>query len=203
MKILHAIALAPAFCLASHANAQSFNIDFVFSGGTLPASSFGGDAGQPGIWSEETAGGTGFMTDITGTLTSATFNGGGFNEFLGGGDPIFEDLFRDRAQFDQTWDFVISDLAPGPYEFWLYAGPNGSGDFSITTDGVTTNQSSVSALSSTKFDLTVTSGNPVTFQSLSSAGDEGVAGLQIVLVPEPTSLALLGLGGLLVARRRR
>ncbi|MEM6257042.1 MAG: PEP-CTERM sorting domain-containing protein [Planctomycetota bacterium] len=204
MKSATALAAVSAFCFASSATAQSFNIDFSFIGsGTLPASSFGGGANQPGMWTEETAGGTGFMTDINGNLTGATFNGGGFNEFLGGGDPIYEDLFRDRAAFDQTWSFVITDLQPGRYLFWLYGGPNGSGEFSITSNGLTENRTDVGAQSFNEYLVDVTAGNPVTFQSLSSAGDEGVTALQIVQIPEPSSLALLGLGGLIVCRRHR
>ncbi|MEM9479698.1 MAG: hypothetical protein AAGA58_08605 [Verrucomicrobiota bacterium] len=180
----------------------AFNIDFVFTGGTIPSSTFGGDAGQVGIWSTETAGGTGNMTDILGVVTSTTFNGGGFNEFVGGGDPLYEDLFRDRAAFDQVWQFEILNLDPGEYMFWLYAGPSGSGEFSVESDSVTTNYSSISALTSSAIPVTVTAGNRVFFLSDSSAGDEGVAALQIVPIPEP-SIAALSLIALPLALRRR
>lgn len=39
--------------------------------------------------------------------------------------------------------------------------------------------------------------------NLDALGNDGISAIQIVEVPEPGSLALLGLGGLMIARRRR
>ena len=171
--------------------------------------------------------------DITVTLTDLEFNRGYNNgtgagtDFTGTDlDAMYADiLFRNDA--GQTIDIIISGLDAGTFQFTthhLIASPSpGTFDF-IVTDSTGTSTLGNYAMGTGSVGASPTF-NPtvITFQVVSNGVDDivlqmdattlsnggntggwfGVNGMEIGAIPEPSSFALLGLGGLALLRRRR
>ncbi|HYD02107.1 MAG TPA: right-handed parallel beta-helix repeat-containing protein [Phycisphaerales bacterium] len=118
---------------------SGFNIDFNLTAGTgsgVPASTFGGAAGQPGVWNSVGTGGvvTATAVPIVGVdgVSTATFNMlftgsnlatiGTTNANTSGDHERLLDDILDLGGAGRTFTVVVSGLAPGVYEVYTYAG---------------------------------------------------------------------------------
>ncbi|XAL99122.1 PEP-CTERM sorting domain-containing protein [Phycisphaeraceae bacterium D3-23] len=127
-------------------------------------------------------------------------------------------LLADFADTDPVITFAnVNDHAADGYTVIVYYGNNEwnfNGGGTLDVNGSTQTIASNDAFSATGYVLndgsnqsnyavfTGISGDTLTV-SLDAAGNDGISAIQIVDIPEPGSLALLGLGGLLIVRRRR
>lgn len=105
---------------------------------------------------------------------------------------------------DQNYESVFANYV------YNRVGDNGApntGSSTLTilgTAGVSLAQTNVAATGSTAPSLGVLAGETVIFRITGAGGGEASGNFQIdAVIPEPSSLALIGLGSLLVARRRR
>lgn len=218
-------ALATFSSLVHVAAAQAFNIDLNFfgapaeGGGGVPSPAFGAAANQPGVWNGIDASGTGqvLLSNLNGSPSSVVFAGpiGGvsnaFNNPNVTGD--FALLLNDgRFVHDDIWSFF--GLANGRYRLFTYA---------VRPSGVVTNTmvTVAGALSPVQIVSGPIGGNEfilgrthslheidVSNGSISVRVQEGassayVNGFQLVAVPEPSLLAVLGIGSLAMLRKRK
>lgn len=126
------------------------------------------------------------------------------------------DSFRDNSQSGYTF----TGLAPGEYQLQVWAGDDRSGNrktqFQIVTDlgglgeavhadtGLLNLNDDVFRSAFIIADIEITAGDTeFTLYKSVSGGQRPINAAVLTLVPEPGSLALLALGGLMVARRRR
>lgn len=198
--------------------AQNFNIDL---GGTVaPGSSYGAAKGQTGHWHNVTdiLGGTsGPIMDITGAATGVTLDTTSgmfsftFNNASTSGDD--ENLLDD--QFDlgvqgSSHTFSINGLASGPYNVFIYAWASDS-DLSIITTTINGNSQQTGG-AYTGLVAGVTHGvwlnvnavgGTISFSTFNDAGFGSLNGIQLSQVPEPATMAVLGLGALAAIRRKR
>ena len=121
------IGIAATFALTGLGHAQSFNLDIgsAFNGAGVPQATYGGAAGQFGVWNSLSFLDfyTGPINDLNGNPTSITCSGVGIgadvffdNAASSGGDG---ELLDDCKGDPTTWTF--SGLADGTYDIYTYA----------------------------------------------------------------------------------
>jgi hypothetical protein len=218
------LGIAAVAISATTAMGQSFNIDFgnTAPGAGSPAASYGAAAGQVGTWqtiASVVAGGAGVtLNDLTGAptlakLVSATANPSfGFNNAgTSGNDQLLMDDILDLGGAGSTDTFTITNLTNGTYDVYTYAMAPDSNTFITSVNVNATGAQNVGGawvpgfsqgVTHAKHTVTITNGT-ITINTATVTGFSSLNGLQIVLVPAPGSIALLGLAGLCGPRRRR
>lgn len=213
------------FGLTTRVSAATINVDFNKAGGTagtyVGLGAYTGDTGT--YWNALTVSGsvpvtTGKLTASDGvTTTPVTFTLGAADPddtSPGSPCPLATALMSDYAASSGSFSFAINGLIPGEsYQLYLYSQNTWGGcNTQFTVGTATANAANGSHLTSftpgenyaTLSSLTADNAGTL---SGSVANIEGAAifnGVQIVgPVPEPGMLALLGLSGLCLLRRRR
>lgn len=213
--------LGTALLAASSAHAVVFNIDFGTDFGN-PIETYAA-AGVAGRWNwiqdgdpiELFDGASIYQTTpVMLTVTADVHQGSSPST-----DALFSDFIYSYGTSDPSWGVAISGLSDGTYDVYYYAPHHPSlvtGDFTINGVGV----SSIKGASVAAGDLVkgaswdvakgvVVSGGTLTLQAKSNSKLDyiGLAGLQIISIPEPaTYAALMGgavLLGAMVWRRRQ
>ena len=210
--------------------AQVLQIDFSTGAGTQAGwEALGGTGSPSGVFSGYTDLAAG---DITVNMANISFDRLYKNGFTGAADDfpgtdldaMYSDLLF-RNSDTATVDISISGLAAGTFRITTHHlnAPNTPTQFDLlVTDAVGTatdigdyamglgNTSSFGPTVIT-FDVVSNGTNPIVLQmdatTLGTGGNTGgwfgYNGMELTVVPEPSSLALLGLGGLFFLRRRR
>ncbi|MCA9305676.1 MAG: PEP-CTERM sorting domain-containing protein [Phycisphaerales bacterium] len=193
------------------------NIDFGTQFGT-PGAGHGAAAAQPGIWNAITATtGSVPLNDIAGAPSGASIAlpagnfAFSFNNAGTSGD--FEALLDDGLDLGAapaTDTFVVTGLAAGNYQVYVYAWAPDSTTF-ITSTSVNGSPGATSGgafggnyaagITHNVFNVTLSAGQPLNIMTTTISGFATLNGIQIV--PSPGAMALLGMGGLAAARRRR
>ena len=138
---------------------------------------------------------------------------------------MFQDTLTDFSKGIQNRNLIINGLeAGGLYDVWILAYRNGGSAAERLSATWSTTNATTSASSQLLDHTAVSTGNTfvagenfvlfanvqadvtgtITFDAdATDARRSGLSGFQIQAVPEPGSLALLGVGGALIAARRR
>lgn len=193
------------------ASAQNFNVDFGIEHG-IPSSAFGAAASQPGFWNNFSAQPiaqplsnlAGNPTTVMLGLTADDYNGFSGTSAAHTGD--FLALLDDNFYSNDThpWLLSISGLSNGTYDFYYY----GTAMHLLTRAHSLSNgiaAASIPGSTSNTFDqgvdwqvlpgVSVVDGM-LTVIPTTTDGFRGLAGFQVVVVPEPSSLRLCICGGL-------
>jgi hypothetical protein len=195
-----------SICLFSFqpASAAEFNIDFGddFTG---LSSAYGAASGQTGTWNDVFANGA--LTDTSGTLTTVTVTlvagstSGQFGSGVSNDERLLGDFFFSSGA---GWNLDFANLTDGLYDVYYYA-PSST---AVSTGAFTINGTPVAELpgdgssaliQGTSYDVLSSVSVVGGTLSLASGGgvletNFGLAGLQLVSVPEPATLSLLALG---------
>lgn len=212
-------ALALALAATGIASAQSYNLDF--GGTTAPGSGYGAAAGQSGQWqniNSLTANTPVGLTDIGGNATAATlsattsqfsfsFNNAGTT---GDDENLLDDQF-DLGGVNTQNSFAVNGLANGVYNVYIYAWASDSDLSRISVDlignGAQTSGGTYAGLAAgvthSVWTNVVVSGGSMNFRTNNLVGFGSLNGMQIQQVPEPATMAVLGLGALAAIRRKR
>ena len=208
-------------------SAQSFNVDISTTIGTMapaPGAAFGGAASQVGFWNNiaTTTVGPFALNNLAGAATGVTVtrsSGAGgtfsFNNVNTSGD--FELLLDDGqdigAPAAAAVTYTLNNLAAGVYDVYTYAVAPDSATFITSTvvgggapqnvgGAIPVNAFAAGVTHSVHSGINHAGGNMVmTFDCITGFGT--VNGFQVVLVPAPGALALLGVAGLIGGSRRR
>jgi hypothetical protein len=218
---LRVLLCAGALLAPDTASATPLNVDFgsgnAFGGGAPPGAGFGAASGQAGVWNNIVAFNTpSGIVDVDGSATGVSISisaddmGGVDHLSPGDANDLMEDNF---FSFGSSWSFSLTGLTDGLYDVYLYE-PHHSG---VSSGSGSVNGSAFSNINGNfSSGIFVLGSNyhriddvAVVGGTLSGVGSStsfsGLAGLQIVPVPEPGSAALLGLGltGLAASGRKR
>lgn len=188
-------------------------------GDALPLLGAGGGDTRTLTLSSDDGGGT---IDITFIRVQSSITGNSGNTTIGmdaDSMGIGNDKWGDPSQgmeftFDQAIDFIGMEFISGGTAITLEStawgsdadGQSGTG-WTFTSDG-TTGQLRIEGAGDYDFSTgtfsSVSAGTAMLMRRNSGGGSGiGMASFTIEVVPEPSSLALIGLGGLMIARRRR
>jgi len=201
MKRIFAMAVVAAGLMVGSASAQSFTLDFTGSGGTFDFDANSGTYTDPtsGIQLDFSVfiGGVAGDADDELNATSSSF---GVNE-SGSGDATSA-LDTDNGVEEIRITFTVPGTVASAtlVDFTTVDVSTGDGFYDIN-DG---SAIAVDIDETTEVNTGITSGTTIDFVA-GDADGFGLTGLTIdyTLIPEPASLALLGLGGLLIAGRNR
>lgn len=209
------VAMAGTAASASSLINIDFSTDF-----SSPAASYGAASGQVGFWNAIPAMSAGVpiaLSDISGGVsgasissTTAQFDFSFQNPATAGGDEQLMDDFLDLGGAGALDTFTVTGLAAGNYQVFVYAwgadnatfvtGASVNGSAQQTSGGAWPGGFSAGVTHSV-FNVTLTAGQPLTINTATVSGFGSLNGIQII--PTPGALALLGMGGLAAARRRR
>lgn len=198
------------------AGAASFNIDLI--GAAAPSATYGAAALQSGYWNlvqnspfallDVDGNTTGVSLSFPGATWPGTFDHSGTS----GDDELLMDDFMNWSP-SGSMPFTVQDLPAGSYHFYSYSfapnGNNSSVDIAGSPEGFqllggTWPSSHQLGVTYALHTVTLTQLSDVTINvGVWNAAWGGFNGLQIVQVPEPTTIRLLALTGLALARRRR
>lgn len=199
--------------LVAGADAQSINLDidadFGMTGASPPSATFGA-AGLPGFWNRHVKPA---LYDLQGNVTTASFSYSGgvmftynlLQGYTGDDELLMADIL------DDTNTLTFTGLVDGTYDVYTYAqAPDSTALLTdVTIDGIT--QTVGGAWLGTyiqgnthAFHTVDVVGGMLSIGIAVNVGFSSVNGVQLVLVPEPATIAALGLGlaSLLAARRR-
>lgn len=199
------------------AQAQSFNIDL--GGGAIPSNSYGGAASQPGYWNF-VGSAPKMLTDIGGNLTGvellfpdAPWPAAFAHPGTSGDDQALLDDFMNWTPAGPM-PFVVRGLPIGTYQFYSYSFAPNSANSTVDIVGApegfqllgggTWPGSHQLGLTYALHTVTLTQPTDVVIDvGVWNGAWGGFNGFQIVQVPEPATLGLLAMGGLMIIRRRR
>ena len=218
--------------VAATAQAAVVNVDIQASGGSLASGQAAApDASGNTTWNEMTTGSVTDLTASDGSATTidVSLSGAqGFTNQPGPNNLVKDRIYEHRTHDDNAFTFTISGLANSTsYDIYLYGAydsrtsiVNFATDFTI--GGVTKTAQALTSEPTTldgtgwiendhyvKFSVTSSSSGVITGtvsnhddNDPNTTGDYGIlSGMQIV--PEPATMSLLGIGGLLALVRRR
>lgn len=193
-------------------------------GGGAPSSAFSGAGGQPGVWNAYPGdyGGSYDLVNVDGTFTGVSVHGNhdGMAGMLGWNNPDVSGdvalLMKDAEVVGVPLTYNLTGLADGEYRVYTYVcspdpGYPGSADVFIAqalgeqtrhAEGTLPGNYFIEGRTHTVHDVLITDGS-LDIQISGPWPKTFVNGFQLVPVPEPASLASLGLGALLFLRRKR
>ena len=216
-----------ALAAAPFASAALVNVNFNKTGDELESALVGAGGGLGTTWNQYTGtSSTGSLLDSTNAASNVTVatNFGGTETYTGGTPLlVFESELTDFGR-GETRTVTVAGLVSGnSYDVWLHSARKTSADgeqfFGTWTTGITTQtidgRDAGSAATNTRsfednvnyvlFANVEAVAGQIVFTSEAAAGyRNGLNAIQIAdVVPEPSTTALLGLGGLALILRRR
>lgn len=202
---------------------QAFNIDCAGHLGTPPNSTYGAGSGQRGYWNP--SGIDPVLRDLNGNVTGATIGAGGSSNVHNipgatGNDALFMETTFDASATAPV--VVITNLAAGPYDLYAYSwggqifGPREVGFIVATGSGTTYIGSltfgtqwpggQVEGETFARIPIKVVEGLNLLTLRIGGGGPETfnvLAGIQLVPVPAPGSVAAFMSAALFALRPRR